>query len=37
VVIIITNHSHDDTGDLYIGSDLCTTVDEVSTSAIVIC
>ena len=30
VVIVITNHSHDDTGDLYIGADMCTTIDEVS-------
>jgi hypothetical protein len=29
VVIVITNHSHDSTGDLYIGSDLCTSVDQV--------
>jgi hypothetical protein len=28
-LIIITNHSQDDTGDLYIGSDLCASVDEV--------
>jgi hypothetical protein len=32
VVVVITNHSHDETGDLYIGSNLCTTVDEVSDS-----
>ena len=31
VVIVITNHSHDDSGDLYIGPDACATVDEVST------
>jgi hypothetical protein len=30
VVIIITNHSHDDTGDMYLGPNLCTSVDDVS-------
>ena len=30
VVIFITNHSHDDTGDLYLGPDLCASVDDVS-------
>jgi hypothetical protein len=26
---MITNHSHDDSGDLYIGPDLCATVEQV--------
>ena len=30
VVIFLTNHSHDETGDLYIGPEFCTPVDEVS-------
>jgi len=29
VVIIVTNHSHD-TGDMYLGPNLCTSVDDVS-------
>jgi hypothetical protein len=33
VVIVITSHSHDDTGDLYVGPNLCTTVDDVSTQS----
>ena len=36
VVIVITNHSHDDSGDLYIGPDACATVDEVSTWILIV-
>ena len=32
VVIFITNHSHDDTGDLFVLPDSCVTVAEVSQS-----
>jgi hypothetical protein len=30
VVIFLTDHSHDDTGDLYIGPKFCAPVDDVS-------
>jgi hypothetical protein len=33
VVIVITNHSHDDTGDLYVGPNLCSGVEDVSILA----
>jgi len=33
VVIVITNHSHDDMGDLYVGPGLCSTVEDVSIPA----